>query len=1101
MKTLATLSILFAALLAIVSPAHARRGNPVNAATNTAPLTQYYLIDSDDNDSRAPAYQFVDTLYDASHWYRVAPFTNRDDGYAQITPHILAVQVTDSFLFTYMDNQLRLPPRYVSSNGLIKLTFDSMTTTPGFNTPETSPNNGTMPTGNSNPLGPIVCPLWGDMEVDTTIPVAPATLGTVLTKVYWRVNSTKDTCYVSYYNLALKGTKLAVTATFQVVFATADSSVTFHYRSFDGSFNGTPAAQVFQDQATIGVQNGRSIYGTMYLDRGTYYAQSTGSQLYAKPLHTGLAVKFFRMVGNMIRIKAIDNPPYDGYELLSNTFAPSCTVNNFLSQNYRIQVKSVVTDLSTGYQIYSRTDSTPNQVAKGTDGYDTASAAQGFPCGKYRLTMTVSMPSAGTDVWTADNTLTRDFTLINTLSAPFYDNFDSSTTIPVIDPCNWHVRGATWVEGDEFFDIPPPNNTGAVLLDRNDVNGNPYLTPTGSDSMTSSPIDLHALSNVWLSFSYQRGLSTDSMTAGVKARVLIGPEPVDDSASGVYQGDSLIIEGMLASGTKLNDTTSADWALIDKLYGGLDYKTQRYRIQLPAKFLHDHFRLRIRLSAKDDHVKYGFPLDDGDNWLVDNIQISAPSSGQTDLEPLDVTLGAGNFTHVPRNVKLLTPVVTIGNNGLLTNFGAFTVHVLIKDALNRAVYDKNGTIVTPAAHMSSNVAMPVWDIQGSQGGTFTVQVNLAQNWNDYYKKNDTTIFYRTMYIDSMYALDDAMPDTSGTMTSADNSFYYDFTPLASDSLRGLSFYHLSASGNTNWTINIIDPTQNNKILRTIAFSYNVITPGFIQSSFLPFYMAAGTLYRMQFIMGQGSGLGGDGSYGLMWETNHTVNNLAYGALHSDVLSTFRTSGNVDYITANKNASAGGPILPMVRLKFAGSGQYLPVDLASFSAARTDAGSVNLAFRTAKEESVDHFTIDRESASGWVTTGNIPAKNEHLGAVYSLLDTKAPSTSLTYRLVEVDLDGTEKVIGTTAVGPIDALNLAEFGVQVNPNPTAQNIHVTISGSGESTLKLYDVLGKVVASKEHASISADFDASALPAGSYWLDAQNGDTHSRVKVSVVK
>ena len=139
-------------------------------------------------------------------------------------------------------------------------------------------------------------------------------------------------------------------------------------------------------------------------------------------------------------------------------------------------------------------------------------------------------------------------------------------------------------------------------------------------------------------------------------------------------------------------------------------------MQLESKYLHDHFRLRIRLAAKDDHLKYGFPLDDDDNWVLDEFQISNPTSGQTDLEAVAVSLGAGDFTHIPRNVKLISPKVTIANNGLVTNSAVFTVHLTMKDVTGRFIYDKSQSLVVPAAHTETVLSMPVWDIQGSQGG-------------------------------------------------------------------------------------------------------------------------------------------------------------------------------------------------------------------------------------------------------------------------------------------------------------------------------------------------------------------------------------------------
>src|SRR5207302_2921496 len=134
-------------------------------------------------------------------------------------------------------------------------------------------------------------------------------------------------------------------------------------------------------------------------------------------------------------------PPYDGYEYCSNTFIPQCTVEDLTTQDRYITVKSTVTDLSTGWQLYSRTDSV--YVFWSTPGQFTASPYQGFPCGRYRLTMTASVKSLGTDGWTYDNTMTRDFSYMKTLTPPFFDNFaqvvnqTSKTLTTVLDPCNW----------------------------------------------------------------------------------------------------------------------------------------------------------------------------------------------------------------------------------------------------------------------------------------------------------------------------------------------------------------------------------------------------------------------------------------------------------------------------------------------------------------------------------------------------------------------------------------------------------------------------------------------------------------------------------------
>ncbi|MEP7235947.1 MAG: T9SS type A sorting domain-containing protein, partial [Ignavibacteriota bacterium] len=709
----------------------------------------------------------------------------------------------------------------------------------------------------------------------------------------------------------------------------------------------------------------------------------------------------------------------------------------------------------------------------------------------------------GGDAWTYDNIMVRDFTLMNVDTLPFFDNFVS------LDPCYWHVYGAKWVPSDSvMFDPPSPRSSGALLFNRKDYQGVTYILPSGADTVVSAPINLKNASNVWLSFSYQRGLKTDIMKAGGKSGVLIGPDPVvkDSIDHAVLQGDSLVIEALASTGSQWSPLDS-NWKTIAKLYGGLDVSTKKFRIKLDSKYLHDHARFRIRLEAKDDHAKYTVPVEDDDNWVLDQIQISSPAAGKTDCEPTSFDLGAGSFTHIPRNVRLITPRVTIANNGLKTNSATYNVHAVIKDVLGRAVYDKTQSFNSPEPDTDFVVLMPAWDIQGSQGASandqvFTVKVNIAQNFNEYYRTNDTNTFYRTLYIDDRYAVDDGTPDTVGTMTAADNNwFYYDFVPLSMDSLRAVEIFNLGASGNTNWTINIRN--ANDSVLATRAFSYNATQTagGYLRSNIIPFLMTGGTKYRLQCIETQGSGVGGDASKGLMWLTRKSFNDPQYAALYPEVVSQFRTSTNADYLTAKRNASAGGPILPMIRLVFQGSSTYLPVELASFTAKRIDDGSVSLAFRTAKEESVAHFEIERESISGWKTAGTAEAKNNRLGADYSVLDAAAPSSKLTYRLLEVDLDGSKKQIGQVAVGAIGGTEA--FDVRVYPNPSTQNIHVFLSGASEEvSLTLFDALGKVVAARDHLSSEAiDLDATGLSAGSYWLQARCGEKYSRIKVALTK
>ncbi|HJW28750.1 MAG TPA: hypothetical protein VJ508_05805, partial [Saprospiraceae bacterium] len=269
------------AILSTALVAMARRGNP-NYSIYIA--QQFHVIDSDDNHPRKPTYNFVDSSFhlitkDTSIRLR---FTDTDDGYATNMTN-----PPDSVRMDFMGVSRRMPPNgtlgSVSVNGIICL-----------DTAAAGPNNSEFPL---NFIKGSVAALWADMELRTTGDSS---------KIFYRL--TPDTCYITYYNLALKGTYGKVRTTFQVAFVNSDSSVQINFRSFDGEFCGEPAAKIFQRLATIGCQAPNGQTWTNYLDRGRYHAVSFGSSIYAQDLHDQLAVKFIRVPGNMIRIRAFANP-------------------------------------------------------------------------------------------------------------------------------------------------------------------------------------------------------------------------------------------------------------------------------------------------------------------------------------------------------------------------------------------------------------------------------------------------------------------------------------------------------------------------------------------------------------------------------------------------------------------------------------------------------------------------------------------------------------------------------------------------------------------------------------------------------------------------
>jgi hypothetical protein len=1074
MKKLATIIVLFVLSTLIGTQAQARRGNP---AVNNNGKYQFYLLDSDDNDPRTPSYNFVDTLFDPTSWKRVA-FTYKPDTVSMLmTP-------PDSGFHQFYAQFNRFPYIYFTRYGIMGDTFSMAT-------PDIA-NNTTIPTGGTAPFRGFIAPLWGNMEFRHTGDSS---------KVFYRMNSAKDSFYVTYYNLFLNGTNGNVRATFQVIIAKADSSVSFNYRSFDGSYAGVAAAAMFQRMATIGVQNIQGVWGTCYLDRGNYLARSYSSQIYAKDLHTGLCVKFFPWVPNFIRMKTIDFPPNDGYEVSSQNFTPVVTIDNLKSQSRTVYFQNKIINLVTGAQVYSRTDSFVlgfNDIVQ-----KSGSQFQALQCGYYRLISTCWLPELGTlplDTWDPDNTLTRDFVYLNNASAPYYDDYVS------LDPCYWHYSGVNWVDNNNgMYDSPGPSATGAVVLNRRNVTGNVYPNDLSADTLTFAPINLGGKSNVWLTLSYQRGARTDSTIAGVTNRTVVGPEMIMlDSNKNIIRGDSLIVEVTPSSASKLNPA-EASWVTIAKLYGGLDTKTQKFRVQIPQSYLHDHTRVRFRLAARN-HTPLFVPIppiEDDDNWVLDAFEINAAVNGQTDFEPVSVDLGARLFTHIPRDVKAVLPRVTIGNNALVTNLASYPVRLIVNDALNREVYHRTQSVYAPAAHSDTTISFAPWQIEGSQGGIFTTKIFIEQNFNEMRRANDTATFNRTLFIDNVYAYDDGTSDTSGSMTVADPHFFIDFQPMTTDSLRGFDFFHVSSTGTTNWTVTVKD--TNGHTIATRSFSYNTLQRGFQRANISPIYTIKDSVYRIEFNMTQGFGLGGDGSRGLVLKTAIEKGPTPkYTGLYSSLLKIFRDQNGVPYLTSDslaRNGAGGGPLLPMVRFVYTGSATFLPIELSNFDARRNATGEVLLDFRTAKEENVANFQIERQTENGWAAVSTLPARNARLGSDYSAIDNNAPFTATTYRLNEIDLDGSKIVAGYANVDPFNSST--PLSVTILENPASSHIRATLAGVIDGAqVRVYDMLGKVVlTSNAIGNGILDLDASSLAAGKYTIDVVSGSAEVRASIVLQK
>ncbi|OGU71965.1 MAG: hypothetical protein A2V93_05840 [Ignavibacteria bacterium RBG_16_34_14] len=193
------------------------------------------------------------------------------------------------------------------------------------------------------------------------------------------------------------------------------------------------------------------------------------------------------------------------------------------------------------------------------------------------------------------------------------------------------------------------------------------------------------------------------------------------------------------------------------------------------------------------------------------------------------------------------------------------------------------------------------------------------------------------------------------------------------------------------------------------------------------------------------------------------------------------------------------------LSFGLYGDVIPVELTSFSAS-VGIGQVNLNWQTATETNNYGFEVERKAAgqefakvgfiAGHGTTTEV--KN------YNFIDNSVSSGSYTYRLKQVDLDGTFAYSDEVEV---DLAPTTYSLAQNFPNPFNPSTKISFSLPVESnvTLKIFNVIGQEVMSLVKGTLNAgshnlDLNASNLNSGVYFytLEAQgiDGSSFSEVK-----
>ena len=161
-----------------------------------------------------------------------------------------------------------------------------------------------------------------------------------------------------------------------------------------------------------------------------------------------------------------------------------------------------------------------------------------------------------------------------------------------------------------------------------------------------------------------------------------------------------------------------------------------------------------------------------------------------------------------------------------------------------------------------------------------------------------------------------------------------------------------------------------------------------------------------------------------------------------------------------------------------AGVVVPLKFISFTVQKCNNGQVCLNWKTANEQNVSHFEIERsEDGIHFIRIGNIAAQNQTT-ANYSFTDqmVNTLASKYYYRVKQIDGDGKWSYT-TTQLITMDKNAL----MAVYPNPAKNQIAIT-NGQEVKMMRLFSTAGKLI--KEQTAGQPQMNIQELPIGVYLL-----------------
>ena len=187
---------------------------------------------------------------------------------------------------------------------------------------------------------------------------------------------------------------------------------------------------------------------------------------------------------------------------------------------------------------------------------------------------------------------------------------------------------------------------------------------------------------------------------------------------------------------------------------------------------------------------------------------------------------------------------------------------------------------------------------------------------------------------------------------------------------------------------------------------------------------------------------------------------------------------------------------------------IPVELTAFTA-NVSGNYVKLNWNTATETNNKGYFVERKGSADekWSSISFVNGKgNSTTISEYSFIDKPETTGKYSYRLKQVDFDGTFNYSGVVEANMTAPKNFDLTQNFPNPFNPSTTIRYSVPVASKVTVKVFDILGKEVASlvnemKQAGNYEVMFNASQLSSGIYFYKLQAGSFNATKKLTLIK